>query len=158
MSRPTTERWIRYAQGVLWGFALLVLALAWAFPDAIARLRAWGSTYAEAAPGCDLDRGPCTARFPDGTEVRLRATPHPVGPDGQVHLWVEAPLPPRTVEIYGIDMAMGLVRAPLAPALDAEGWTARVTLPACTSKRMRWRADVLFDDRIAGFTLVSTRP
>ena len=133
-----------------------VVALWW-FPDAISQLRTMNTPYAEAARDCDLSHGPCTATFADGVVVHLVATPQPVGPDEPVivDVTVEGHAKPRSIELQGADMAMGFVSLALT---ERDGrWTATVPLPACTTDRMEWKADIVLEDRVAGFFLWSTR-
>lgn len=145
-----------WLQGGLWGLALVAVGTLWAFPDALSRLRAVGAPYAAAAPGCDPSVG-CTARFDDGVSVQLWARPQPAPPGVPVELrvTVDGPGVPLAVELQGADMAMGFLRLPLDA--DGDGWAATAQLPVCTTERMRWRADVVLEDRAAGFELWSTR-
>jgi hypothetical protein len=141
----------------LWVVAIVAVGGLWWFPDAISRLRTLGAPYAEAEPGCDLAVGPCTAAFPDGTEVQLRAFPQPAGPEDpvQVSVTVKGASRPVALEVQGADMAMGFLRLPL---VEADGhWSVSASLPACTTAQMRWKADVVLEDRVAGFFLWSTR-
>jgi len=129
----------------------------WWFPDAISRIRTLGAPYAEAERSCDLALGPCTASFADGTSVHLTATPQPAGPGVPVVLsvTVDGPGRPVAVELQGVEMAMGFLRLPI---VEADGrWSASAQLPVCTTERMLWKADVVLDDRVAGFFLWSTR-
>ena len=148
---PALERWL---QRGLVATALAALAAAWWFPDAISRSRRWGQPYAEAPDPCG---SPCVVRFADGAEVAFAASPQPAGPGTPIDVaittrGVGAPL---ALEVQGAEMAMGFVRVPFAAHGDTS--VARVDLPICTTSRMRWRADVVFADRVAGFTLWSER-
>ncbi len=137
--------------------AVVAVVALWWFPDAISRLRAMGSPYAEADAACELSAGPCEARFPDGTVVRLAATPQPssAGVPVALTVGVEGDSRPVAVELQGVEMAMGFLRLPFT---EANGdWTVSVDLPVCTTERMQWKADVVLDDRVAGFYLWSTR-
>ena len=129
----------------------------WAFPDAISRLRALGSPYVEVDRACDPGRAPCVATFPDGTAVRFAATPQPAG-QGQpvaVRVEVEGDATPVALEVQGVEMAMGFVRLPFERSGSA--WALTLDLPVCTTDRMLWKADVVMDDRVAGFFLWSIR-
>lgn len=138
---------------------LLVLGIGagalWAFPDAVSRLRQIGS-YASADPACDLAAEPCTATFPDGHRVTLSLSPK--GAPTETPLTVEVQVDPpdlgaSAVELQGLDMNMGLLRVDLSPT-PAEGvYRGTVVVPVCTTDSMRWHADVLLDDRTAGFGL-----
>ncbi len=114
---------------------------------------------------CVLSEGPCVARFEDGLEVRLAATPGHV-PTGEPLDWSvrlsEASVTPSRVDLYGVSMNMGLTRVPLEQ--DGAGWAGQGGLPICTLTRMKWRAEVLVqvtdaeghtEDRLAGFEFFS---
>jgi len=147
----------RLLQGLLWALAVAAVGALWWFPDAISRLRTLGVPYAEMEPGCDLAMGPCAASFSDGTVVRMEATPQPSRPGEpvKVSVRVEGSGRPVALELQGVEMAMGFLRLPLVEA--GERFTASVDLPVCTTERMLWKADVVLDDRVAGFFLWSTR-
>ena len=96
-------------------------------------------------PQCDLRQGACTARLPDGGEVRLELDPKTlplleplriaVDVEGLRALGVE-------VDFAGVDMNMGYNR----PALAAEGtgrFVGTTVLPVCVRHRMDWEARVL---------------
>jgi len=154
MATASTRAWL---QGALWFVAAAALVALWWFPDAISRLRSAGQPYAAADPSCDFAAGPCVARFPDGTEVSLQASPQPA-PSGEpvaLQVVVIGDATPAAVEIQGVEMAMGFLRLPLTA--DGDRWTATANLPVCTTERMQWKADVVLSDRVAGFILWSTR-
>lgn len=147
----------RWIQGALWLLAIVAVGTLWWFPDALSRLRTLGTPYAEASEGCDLAMGPCSARFSDGVVVSLTADPQPARSGETVDLAVEVDgvSTPVALELQGADMAMGFLRHPLV-AEDGR-WTLSTALPVCSTDRMRWKADVVLDDRVAGFFLWSTR-
>lgn len=135
--------------------ALAALALGagllWAVPDLVSQARRMGS-YADAEPACDLAEGPCTATFADGTEVTLDITPRGLPTETPLTLraTVEGDATPTAVELQGVDMNMGLLRTALTP--DPEGgFSGRLVVPVCTTERMTWHADVVLQDRTAGF-------
>ncbi len=68
---------------------------------------------------------------------------------------VDGEVVPVAVEIQGVEMAMGFLRLPLEPR-DG-GWGLQADLPACTTDCMLRKADVVLEDRVAGFFLWSTR-
>lgn len=147
----------KVAEAVLWAVAIGAVAGLWLFPDAISRLRAMGAPYAEADVSCSLAAGPCQVRFDDGTVVTMTASPQPAGPEDAVtvHVEVAGASTPTALEIQGVEMAMGFLRLPFEPV--QQGWALTATLPVCTTERMLWKADVVLDDRVAGFFLVSHR-
>ncbi len=181
---PPRARGWRIAEWTGW-MALAGVGLGlWAFPDAISRLRQASAPYAAAPAGCDAATAPCTATLA-GVPYTLRVRPDgapssseltfdvqtPAGtrfpPDGfptDVPTNVPPDEPPGTggaaaptaVELSGVDMNMGVVQLPLRPVGPGH-WQAVGRLPACTLEAMRWRADVVFADRAAGFELVSVR-
>lgn len=142
--------------------ALVVLAVVagglWLFPDAVSRLRQLG-TYAEADPECLLDETACTATFADGSTVTLDVTPRGMPTETpltfEVTVTGDAPVP-RSLELQGIDMNMGLLSVPLQPAGDGVSRGTGV-VPVCTTDRMKWHADVVMDGRTAGFGFAVTK-
>lgn len=144
-------------EGVLWVVAIGALAGLWFFPDAISRLRGMGTNYAETERSCDLGAGPCSVAFADGVEVVFRASPQPVrqGEPLSIEVTVDGPSIPQSLEIQGADMPMGFLKLPFET--DEGRFTLAADLPACTTDRMLWKADVVLDDRVAGFYLWSTK-
>ncbi|TVQ89970.1 MAG: SCO family protein [Deltaproteobacteria bacterium] len=153
MSEGPGRRAQIFAAGALIAVAVVGGAL-WLVPDLASRVRQLGS-YASSDPEC-LTRGtPCVARFPDGGTVTLTIEPEglPTETPLTFRVHVDPPeLSPRAVELQGVDMNMGLLRFPL----DAQG-VATGTIPICTTTTMRWKADVILDDRTAGFGFTVTR-
>jgi protein SCO1/2 len=124
----------------------------WLFPDAVSRLRRLG-TYAEADPECRLDQRACTAVFADGTAVTLDVTPRGMPTETPLSFEVRvdpAGPTPRSLELQGVDMNMGLIPVPLSLGDDGVA-RGRGVVPVCTTERMRWHADVVLDGRTAGF-------
>jgi protein SCO1/2 len=114
---------------------------------------------------CVFAEGPCVARFEDGLEVVLGASPGRV-PTGEPMDWSVSLSDPaavaQRVDLYGVSMNMGLTRVPLEQA--EAGWTGHGGLPICTLTRMKWRAEVLvqapgedgeLSERLAGFEFFS---
>jgi protein SCO1 len=129
-------------------------AVLWAFPDAVSRVRQLAAPHARAPEACLLDERACTATFADGTAVTLDVTPRgmPAETPLTFTVSVEPPGPvPRAVEVQGLEMNMGLIRAPLAAAGPEGVYTGTAVVPVCTTERMRWHADVVLDGRSAGF-------
>jgi hypothetical protein len=91
-------------------------------------------------PGCDLQRGACRARFPDGAEMVVSVAPLPIPLLKPVSVSVEL-LNMRAeaveVDLSSPDMYMGYNRRPLR-ALDAQRFAGQTVLPACILERMRW--------------------
>lgn len=156
-STPTRSPWTILA----WVVAAVAVGLAWFAPDALSRLRAASTSYAAMDPSCTLADGPCQATFADGIAVTLSVDP-PHAPTAEpltftVGVAGDGPAP-STIDILGVDMYMGLTRVPLRPTGTPGEYAGEATLPLCTTRTMRWRADVLFGGRAAGFDLLSTRP
>lgn len=121
-------------------FVGVVATLAW-LPDLPARLSASGTERAVMEEGCDLAVGACSATFPDGeVEVALSPAAPQGGAPIEVSVRSRGPTVPVSLRLTGVDMNMGQVVAPLAPA--GEGHSAEINLPACTLAAMRWRLDV----------------
>lgn len=149
-----SERRARIVAGAL---VVVVAAAAvglWWFPDVGSRLRQTG-TYARADPSCVLGETACTATFDDGVRVKLQVDPPGMPTETPLTFQVQVEPPgstPQAVELQGIDMNMGLLRVPL----DERGVGTGV-VPVCTTEQMRWRADVVLDDRTAGFGFRTVR-
>ncbi|HJL39757.1 MAG TPA: hypothetical protein RMG48_00505 [Myxococcales bacterium LLY-WYZ-16_1] len=141
-----------------WGLAALLAGGLWLFPDAVSRWRRARSNHVRMDPSCRLARGPCAVRFSDGAEVQLSIAPPGAPAATPLRFRVEADGvgPPRAVEVQGVDMNMGFFR--FALQRDGAGWSARGVVPVCTRERMAWRADVVFEDRVAGFRFWSRAP
>lgn len=96
-------------------------------------------------PGCDLHRGPCTARFADGGSLQVDVTPRPVPLVTPITVEVRlAGMSAESVEVdfHSPDMYMGYNRRPLA--LQADGrYIGRAVLPVCVRDRMRWQLQVI---------------
>lgn len=137
-SKPPTWAWLGT------GLLAVVLALLWAFPDAVSRVRALFTRTTMAGEDCALEDAPCSVVLADGTTVSLDLGPRPLRAglplDWAVEVGGGAPV--EGIEIAGLSMNMGLTRVPLAP--DGAGrWTAKASLPVCSSAAMDWRADIL---------------
>ena len=138
-----------------WGVTVLLLAAVaavgywkaqqWLHPEDARRL--------PAVAGCDLEHTPCEGRLPGGWRLRVSLAPRPVPLMQPLELEVtllggEGPEPlPRRVDFRGVEMEMGLNRAPLqrseAPSPDgATPYRGAITLPACVSRQMTWEVVV----------------
>ena len=153
--RPSRSAWLGWSA---WGLLMFGVALAWWVPDLPATLRAWWRPVAQMSAGCDLAQGPCAARFADGGEVTLTVDPPHAPTNAPVTLTVreDGVGVPTGLAVLGVDMYMGLITLPLIA--DADAYVAQARLPLCTLDRMRWRVDVLFEDRTAVFHVVSVDP
>lgn len=93
-----------------------------------------------AEPGCDLQRGACRARFPDGAEMVVSVAPLPIPVAKPISVSVELRnMRADTVEVdlSSPDMYMGYNRRALR-ALEAQRYAGQTVLPACILARMRW--------------------
>lgn len=146
------ERSTLIAVGALVGVGLGAGAL-WLIPDAVSQVRQISTIYAESPADCDLSEGRCTADFDDGQRVHLEISPTGIPTETPLTVQVRVDPPtraPARVELQGLDMNMGLLSVPLSPAGEG-AFTGTVVVPVCTKEQMRWHADVVFDDRTAGF-------
>lgn len=137
-SRPPAWAWIGT------GLLAVALGLLAAFPDAVSRVRAWFTQTTMAGPECVLGDAPCTVGVTDGPTVRLDLGPRPLRAGLPLDWAVEVSggAPVERIEIAGLSMNMGLTRVPVVS--DGAGrWTARASLPICSSAEMDWRADIL---------------
>ena len=143
----------------LWVLTGALLALAWWAPDLLSRWRATSGPYAEMPAGCDPTEGPCVATFEDGAQVRLEVKTSTLAERRRAFEFTvraNAPEPPETVDLSGINMMSGLFRLPLER--EGEVWRASTHLPRCTMKKMLWRAEVGLGDRTASFAFASFNP
>lgn len=141
-----------------WGLLMAGVAVAWAVPDAPARLRAWWRPVAAMPADCVLSAGPCTATFADGAQVTLSVEPPDAPADAPVTFTLRGAGvgAPTGVTVQGVDMYMGVFAPPLVAQGDAH--VATMTLPFCTTDAMRWRLDALYEGRTAVFEIVSVAP
>jgi hypothetical protein len=110
----------------------------------VARVRALFTPTTMAGPECTLDVAPCTVTLDDGATVMLDLGPRPLRA-GLPLVWtvvVSGGAPVERIEIAGLSMNMGLTRVPLVDSAQGR-WTARASLPICSSAAMDWRADIL---------------
>lgn len=94
--------------------------------------------------GCDLHRGPCAARFPDGGRLEVSVTPRPIPLVTPIAVEVRLTgIGAEAVEIdfHSPDMYMGYNRRPLAAQGDGR-YTGRAVLPVCVRDRMRWQLQI----------------
>jgi protein SCO1/2 len=126
------------------GLLAVALGLLWAFPDAVSRVRALFTQTTVAGEDCVLEDAPCSVVLDDGATVRLELGPRPLRAGLPLKWSVEVTdgVPVEGIEIAGLSMNMGLTRVPLQ-ADGAGRWSARASLPVCSSAAMDWRADVL---------------
>ena len=103
------------------------------------------SATADLDKSCDLRKGACTSKLPDGGTVRFSITPNDipilrplkfeVSVDGVAVSNVE-------VDLTGMDMDMGYNR----PKLKAQGnnqFLGKAIIPVCVRAKMDWEAKVL---------------
>lgn len=148
MTQPDSPR-SRLVQGALW--AALALALAGLALAAGYFLRPLLHPEAElSAPlntACDLRAGPCTSTLPDGGRITLSILPRslPLARPLEIEVRLEG-VDARevAVDFVGVNMDMGLNRAPLQPAGE-DRFTGSGMLPVCARSRMVWDARVLAD-------------
>ncbi len=130
---------------------LSALALAAGAAGFLGGLQAWRALSAtvtlsgQTDPGCDLQRGPCRARFAGGAELVVTVAPRPIPlvkpltVDVEVHgLTVDS----VEVDIRSPDMYMGYHRRGLR-TVDAQRFSGQTVLPVCILDRMRWELRAL---------------
>jgi hypothetical protein len=154
MRGPSPKQW---AAGLAAAAFATALALLGRHPDLVSEVRSWGAETVTV--DCDPGTGPCVATFADGAAVTLGIGGAAVVAGPPLPWIVESSAGELVfMELRGLSMSMGLTRIPLAP--EGEGrWSARASLPVCTSTEMRWRADVVVDSgarrRVARFDFTS---
>lgn len=121
----------------------------------------WQSQQALAVTGCDVQRQPCTARFPDGSTLTLHLTTPDGSAQGALRVAVQAAgFAPRRVglDLDGETMAMGPNHLELQRGGDGR-WQGDGALSACLSGPMNWvatlRARAGLGERVARFRFVS---
>lgn len=98
-------------------------------------------------PGCELQRGACSALLPQGGRLRFSLTPRPIPVSAPLEMLVElegATADKVTVDFAGISMNMGFNRPSLNPAGSGK-FAGQTTLPVCITGRMTWQATVLVE-------------
>ena len=94
---------------------------------------------------CDLQTGPCSAHFGDGSSLTLSISPPTPAANQPLRLTVEAGghTPDQVdVELQGRHMNMGLIRSPLLD-IGHGLFAGDTTLPMCVRKSMTWTATVV---------------
>ena len=111
------------------------------------RINPDGEIAATAAPdpSCDIQQGPCQARFPDGSRITLSIAPQPFRALQPLEIRVTTEgLDARdvAVDFRGLGMNMGYNRPRLKK--EAEGrFSGSGMLSTCVLERMTWEATVL---------------
>ncbi|MCB1858427.1 MAG: hypothetical protein KDI63_09155 [Gammaproteobacteria bacterium] len=96
-------------------------------------------------PPCDLQQGPCVARFPSGEEIAVSIAPLPIQGLKPLQITVQTQnftAREVAVDFQGIGMNMGYNR----PRLNRESgarFTGNGMLSVCVLERMQWEATVL---------------
>lgn len=136
----------KISQLVWSGLAVLLVALA---VGAALRLGPLSrpEVVATAPPdaGCDLHRGPCAARLPEGGTIELGIEPRAIPLLQPLQLQVRVMgLAAQSVEVdfRGVDMDMGYNRPRLAQ-MEEGRFAGKTVLPVCVTDRMTWEALVL---------------
>jgi|APFre7841882724_1041349.scaffolds.fasta_scaffold21828_2 hypothetical protein len=136
-----------HATVALW----VTLGLLFAALTGAAFYKTWPLLYPEVLasapldPACNLNAGPCTARFPDGAEVRFGLEPRTLPPVAPLRIGVEiGGVEARSVEVdfAGTDMNMGYNRLPLTE-IETGRYEGQGMLPVCVRNRMEWEAKVM---------------
>ncbi|MBK6401968.1 MAG: hypothetical protein IPP18_13095 [Rhodocyclaceae bacterium] len=99
-------------------------------------------------PGCDLNRGACRARLPDGGQVELSLSPHPIPVvrpmkiQAQISGPAAAAIDRMELDFAGITMNMGYNRVTLSP-LGNGRFAGETSIPVCITGRMSWRGTLI---------------
>lgn len=99
------------------------------------------------APGCDLQRQPCTTVLPGGERIELSITPRPIPFLKTLRIEITlAGMTARKVEadFAGESMSMGYNRIELAAAGN-DRYAGETSLPVCVTDKMAWIATVLVE-------------
>lgn len=104
-------------------------------------------------PACDLNQGACSARLPDGSQLRLEITPRPLVAMQPLKVRLDIATPAGAVPalraaslaLSGINMDMGINQQAFV-LLDSRAghssYTLQTSLPVCTRTTMLWRAEL----------------
>lgn len=99
-------------------------------------------------PGCDLNREACRARLPDGGQVELSLSPHPIPVarpikiEAQVSGSAAAAVDRMEMDFAGATMNMGYNRVTLSP-LGNGRFTGETSIPLCITGRMTWQGTLI---------------
>lgn len=99
----------------------------------------------EPAPGCDLQRGPCSAALPNGGSLKFSISPRPIPLVSPLALEVDlagVEADSVAVDFSGVDMDMGMNRPAMSPRGGGR-YTGEGSLPVCVTGSMQWQATVL---------------
>ncbi len=115
-------------------------------------------------PDCDLRAGPCALAVPGGGRIRFGILPReiPVGKELKLEVWLEGlEAKAVTVDIDGVDMAMGLSPYPLRR--DGPGhFSGPGGLNFCSRGIMEWEARVIVRQEgreiVAPFRFITQAP
>ncbi len=94
---------------------------------------------------CDLQQGPCIARFPDGSGVTLSIQPLPIQGLKPLRIQVQTEgisAQSMEVDFQGIGMNMGYNRPRLEKQSEGR-FTGEGMISVCVLERMHWEATVL---------------
>lgn len=98
-------------------------------------------------PGCDLQRGACAAKLPNGGHLEFSITPRPIPllQALRVEVTVTGVNPGKVeVDFAGASMNMGYNRSELPPTGSGR-YAGEASLPVCVSGGMTWVATVLVE-------------
>ncbi len=94
--------------------------------------------------GCDLHRGPCTARFGDGGQVTLDIEPNTIQPMQPLILsltFEDVDVENVAVDFKGAHMNMGDLPAEVTKVGDGH-FAGSAVLPVCIRNKMTWSARI----------------
>ncbi len=123
---------------------ILLLAVSYKLKD---MLKPSIAARAELDDSCDLRKGPCSSKLPDGGTVSFSIAPNniPILRPLKINVKVDGiDVSKVEVDFTGIGMDMGYNR----PKLDSVGkqqFMGRAILPVCVRSKMDWEAKVLLE-------------
>ena len=149
-----------------WGVPLLVvtLLLAGLLIGRLLRPEAPPRTVLAPDPDCDLRAGSCALALPGGGRIRFGILPReiPVGKELKLEVWLEGlEAKAVTVDIDGVDMAMGLSPYPLR-RVGPGHFSGPGGLNFCSRGIMEWEARVVVRQEgreiVAPFRFITQAP
>ena len=121
---------------------VLLLTISYKLKD---MLRPTIAANAELDESCDLRKGPCTSKLPDGGTVTFSISPNDIPILRPLKLDVKidgVEVSKAEVDFIGIGMEMGYNRPQLEP-ITKKQFMGKAILPVCVRSKMDWEARVL---------------
>lgn len=136
---------IRTISAFQWIVVLLIIAwLGWAVTVLWPEGQLEATVKLSYDPDCDLRKGPCISRLPNGKGVSFAIEPRSIPLLEELQLEVrtsDQSIEKVSVDINGIEMNMGINQAQLEP-LGNGRYTGKADLSVCIHEVMEWEAKV----------------